>query len=100
MPDLNNNLLSEIINDLQQVIDNLKDNLTIKRIKDIIIKLNDIINTNKKTTELIANHITSLQNQIKEYNYQTLLNFGTQNTEAQSALLPEIQLIKKWLLCK
>ena len=47
MSDLNNNLLSEIIKDLQQVIDNLKDNLTIKRIKDIIIKLNDIINENK-----------------------------------------------------
>lgn len=47
MSDLNNNLLSEIINDLQQVIDNLKDNLTIKRIKDVIIKLNDIINENK-----------------------------------------------------
>lgn len=46
MSDLNNNLLSEIINDLQQVIDNLKDNLTIKRIKDVIIKLNDIINEN------------------------------------------------------
>ena len=47
MSDLNNNLLSEIIKDLQQVIDNLKDNLTIKRIKDVIIKLNDIINENK-----------------------------------------------------
>ena len=61
MPDLNNHLLLKIINDLQQVIDNLKDDKTIKKIKDVIIKINEIINTNKKTTELIANHITSLQ---------------------------------------
>ncbi len=61
MPDLNNHLLLQIINVLQQVIDNLKDDKTIKKIKDVIIKINEIINTNKKTTELIANHITSLQ---------------------------------------
>ena len=61
MPDLNNHLLLQIINVLQQVIDNLKDDKTIKKIKDVIIKINEIINTNKKTTELIANHITTLQ---------------------------------------
>ena len=33
MPDLNNHLLLQIINVLQQVIDNLKDDKTIKKIK-------------------------------------------------------------------
>ena len=49
----NYNLLFGIINDLQQVINNTKDNLIIKRIGDIINKINFIINENKKNTELI-----------------------------------------------
>ena len=44
----NNNILLEIINDLQQLINYSKDNIIIKRLSDSIIKLNDIINENKK----------------------------------------------------
>ena len=44
----NNNLLLGIINDLQQIINNINDNLIIKRIGDIINKMNFIINDNKK----------------------------------------------------
>ena len=62
----NNNLLLEIINDLQKVINNSHENLTIKRIGDIMIKMNNIINENKKNTELIVNHISLLQNQINK----------------------------------
>jgi len=36
----NNNILLGIINDLQQIINYSHDNLTIKRISDIIIKMN------------------------------------------------------------
>ena len=40
----NNNLLLGIINDLQQINNITHDNLVIKRIGDIIIKMNYIIN--------------------------------------------------------
>jgi len=62
----NNNLLHGIINDLQQIINFTQDNLAIKRIGDVIIKMNYIINENKKNTQLIINHIASLQNQLSE----------------------------------
>ena len=55
----NNNLLLEVINDLQQIINNIHENVIIKRISDIIIKMNFIINDNKKNTSLIINHIIS-----------------------------------------
>ena len=44
----NNNLLLGIINDLQQIINYSKDNKIINRLGDIIIKMNNIINENKK----------------------------------------------------
>ena len=39
----NNNILFGIINDLQQIINYNKDNIIIKRLGDIIIKINNII---------------------------------------------------------
>ena len=59
----NNNLLFGIINDLQQVINNTNDNLIIKRIGDIITKMNFIINENRKNTQLIMDQIALLHNQ-------------------------------------
>ena len=70
----NNNLLLEVINDLQQVINNSHENLTIKRIGDIMIKMNYIINDNKKNTELIIKHISLLQNQINKRFDQLQIN--------------------------
>ena len=64
----NNNLLLEVINDLQQIINNTHENVIIKRISDIIVKMNFIVNDNKKNTELIINHILSLQNQMNQMN--------------------------------
>ena len=63
-----NNLLLDIINELQQINTITKDNLVIKRIGDIIIKMNFIINENKKNTDLIINHISLLQNQLNYMN--------------------------------
>ena len=60
----NNNILLGIITELQQISNSSHENLTIKRISDIIIKMNFIINENKKTRELIINQFTLLQNQI------------------------------------
>ena len=64
----NNNILLGIINDLNQIINSSHENLTIKRISDIIIKINSAINENKKNTQLIIDHITNLQNQMTQMN--------------------------------
>ena len=47
----NNNILHNIINELKQIKDDSKENITIKRLSDIIIKMNNNINENKKNTE-------------------------------------------------
>jgi len=62
----NNNILLGIINELNQIANSSHENLTIKRISDVIIKMNFIINENKKTRELIMNQFTLLQNQIQQ----------------------------------
>ena len=48
----NNNILLNIINDLQQIINDSKEIITVKRLEDILIKINNIINENKKYAEL------------------------------------------------
>ena len=75
----NNNLLISIINDLKQIINNTHDNLIIQRIGNIINKMNFIINENKKNTELIINHISSLKNQINKQFSQLKINNNNNN---------------------
>ena len=70
----NNNILLGIINELQQISNSSHENLTIKRISDIIIKMNFIINENKKTRELIMNQLTLLQKQISELSQKLNIN--------------------------
>ena len=70
----NNNILLGIINELQQISNSSHENLTIKRISDIIIKMNFIINENKKTRELIINKFTLLQNQISKLSQNLKIN--------------------------
>ena len=62
----NNNILLGIINELNQIANSSHENLTIKRISDLIIKMNFIINENKKNHESIMNQFTLLQNQIQQ----------------------------------
>ena len=62
----NNNILLGIINELQQIVDSSHENLTIKRISDVIIKMNFIINENKKNMGLIMNQFTKLENQMQQ----------------------------------
>ena len=62
----NNNILFGIINDLQQIINYSKDNIIFKRISDIIIKMNNIINENKKNTELIRKDISKLYDKLSK----------------------------------
>ena len=58
----NNNILLEIIKDLQVIINKSKDDLIIKILSNVIIKMNNIINENKKNLELIKIDILSLIN--------------------------------------
>ena len=62
----NNNILLEIIKDLQKIINDSKDNKIIKRLGDIIIKMNNIINENKKNTELIRKDISILYDKLSK----------------------------------
>ena len=70
----NNNILLGIINELHQISNSSHENLTIKRISDIIIKMNFIINENKKTRELIMNQFSKLENQIQQLNQNLQIN--------------------------
>ena len=69
-----NNILLGIINDLQQIINNMNDNIIIKRISDIIIKLNIIINENKKNIELIRNDIQLMIKKFDELKFNNNIN--------------------------
>ena len=61
----NNNILLGILGELQQILNISHENNVIKRIGDIINKMNNIIKENKKNTELIINHIRNLENKIE-----------------------------------
>ena len=70
----NNNILLGIINELNQIANSSHENLTIKRIGDIIIKMNFIINENKKNHESIMNQFTILQNKFDQLNQKLNIN--------------------------
>ena len=70
----NNNILLGIINELQQISNSSQENLTIKRISDVIIKMNFIINENKKNHESIMNQFTKLENQINQLSQKLNVN--------------------------
>ena len=62
----NNNILLGIIDELQQTMKDSKENITIKRLADIITQMNKVINENRKNTELIRNYISKLYNQMNQ----------------------------------
>ena len=62
----NNNLLIEIINDLNQLMNYYKDNLSINILGNVINKINYIINENKKNLQLLRNDISSMCNQMNK----------------------------------
>ena len=77
----NNNILLGIINELQQIIKYSKEDLTIKRVSDIIIKMNFFFNEYKKDHEsfmnlfaLQQNQLASLQNQLNQLNQNLKIN--------------------------
>jgi len=60
----NNNILIEIVNDLQQLMNNSKDNLIIQALGGIINKMNYIIKENQKNLELIRKEISTSYNKL------------------------------------
>ena len=80
----NNNILLGIINELQQISNSSHENLTIKRISDIIIKMNFIVNENRKNMGLIMNQFTLLQNQMKQLSQKIDFNSFNTNTPKYS----------------
>ena len=79
---LNNNILLEINNDLQQIKDESKENKTIQRLSEIIIKMNNMINENKNNTDIIRNDISKLYEQMnKQFNELKINNNILNNQE-------------------
>ena len=80
----NNNILLGIINELQQISNSSHENLTIKRISDVIIKMNFIINENRKNMGLIMNQFTLLQNKLDQLSQRLNINSFNTNTPKYS----------------
>ena len=70
----NNNLLAEIINDLNQLMNQSKDELIIKTLGIIINKMNNIIEENKKNLDLIREDINKLHIKFDKLNINTISN--------------------------
>ena len=65
---LNNNIiLLEIINELKNIIQKLKDNSKIKILEGILPKINKIIEDNKKIIDIMALKINNVKIQEKEF---------------------------------
>ena len=70
----NNNILLGIINEFQQIINSSREDLTIKRISDIIIKMNFFYNENKKYYESIMNQFANLENELNQLKQNFKIN--------------------------
>ena len=62
----NNNILSEIVKSLENIIKDINNHNIINRIKDIILKMNNLISDNKKNTKSIRDDIQALNNNINK----------------------------------
>ena len=87
----NNNLLIEIINDLNQLMNYYKDNLSINILGNVINKINYIINENKKNLELLRNDISSMCNQIdKRFDKLEINNTNKQELKYYGKYIGEV----------
>ena len=93
----NNNILLGVINELQQISNSSHENLTIKRISDVIIKMNFIINENKKTRELIMNQFTKLENQISQLIQKLNVNNINNQQELKGKNWRYVGQVEKWI---
>ena len=79
----NNNILLEIVNNLQQLMNYSKDDLIIKTLGNIIIKMNCIINENNKNLEMIRNDINKIYNHMDKKFDELNFNNKINNQELQ-----------------
>ena len=70
----NNIILLEIVGELQKINNYIQDNLISQKINDIIMKINFVINENKKNQEIIMNQVSSSQNHINQINPKFQIN--------------------------
>ena len=70
-----NDLLSEIVNELDILINYTNDNIIIKILAKAIKKMNSIINKINDNSELIRNDISSLYNQMNNRFDKLEINF-------------------------
>ena len=82
----NNNILLEIVNDLQKIVNYSKDDLLIKMLGNVIIKMNNMINENKKNTDLIRNDISKLYDKIKTQFEALKINNSSNNIKHQELI--------------
>ena len=78
----NNYILFDIINRLDNIIKDINDDIIIRRIRDIIILINNLIIDNKKNIELIRKDIQNLNTSIninfkelKKNNDENMINY-------------------------
>ena len=76
----NNNILLGIINELNQIVNSSHENLTIKRISDVIIKMN-----------FIMNQFPKLENQIQHLSKNFKINSFLSFLKSPSYLSPSSQ---------
>ena len=69
----NNDILLNVISKLENIINDSKSDVTVQRIKDIIIILNNIIEQNKKNTKEIIDYIAKLDKNINN-NFKEIKN--------------------------
>ena len=74
----NNNILFEIVNKLENIIKDINNDIIVKRIKDIIIIINKLINENKMNIELLKIDNQDLNNKFSD-NFEKLKNNVTEN---------------------
>ena len=91
----NNNILNNIINELQQIKDDSQEKKTIKRLSDIIIKMNTIINENIKNKVLIRNDISKLYEQMNKQFNELKINHTINNQEIKYDLDNNNKTIKR-----
>ena len=80
-----NYIFLEVVNDLQLLINNLKNDLIIKALEKEIIKINNLINENKKNNELIKNNISEFYAQTqKKFDELKINNINNQEIQCEN----------------
>ena len=77
----NNDIMLEIVNNLQQIINNTKDNTIIKRLGDVINKMKNMMAENKKNFEILRKDISKLNDNVNKQFSELKINKDTDKQE-------------------